>query len=158
MKILVAISSASVALFTATAGIGAGPDEAEQSPRTLVESLPSGAVSNAEVLETNGFRVESSRNAELGADLAPTGNHFEGLIIEADGIFKVGVEKGRPASAGGGVAIYHRDTGAPLLVGTGSDGDGRLDVVSYSVVDKSGQVVREVTDYDADGQAGHRCA
>lgn len=122
----------------------------------LLELVPSDTVSNADVFETNGFHVVSSRNRELDADLTPSGNQFEGLIVKADGVFKVGIEKGRSMSTGGGLGIYHRSSGVPMLTAADRNGDGRVDLVTYSVLNDDGETIREVIDYDADGQANIR--
>lgn len=135
----------------------AGPtDDTERLARSLAELVPDDTVSNLEVFEINGFRLESSRNKELGADLAPTGDQFESVIITSDGSFKVAVEKGRPTSSGGGLGIFHRSTGAPMLTAADQSGDGRLDLLTYTVFDEDGETLREIVDYGADGQANLR--
>ena len=139
-----------------TIGNAAETEERKQTIRSFSELIPSDTVSNIEVFETHGFRVESSQNKELGADFRPSGNQFESVIVTGDNIFKVAVEKGRPMSTGGGLAIFHRSAGTPMLSVGDKNGDGRIDVLSYSVVGEDGQTIREVVDYDADGQANLR--
>ena len=74
--------------------------------------------------------------------------------VTADGMFRAGVEKGRPISAGGGVAIVHRDSGQPILSVADADGDGALDGLSYATVDDDGKVVVQVTDLNRNGRRG----
>ena len=126
-------------------------DELEQLTEPLAEAIADN-MRNAEVYDTNGFHVESSEVGELGADLKPNGIRFQMLSVTADGTFRASVEKGRSISAGGGVAIFHRDSGQPLLSTGDSDGDGSLDALSYATVDQDGKVLVQVTDYEADGQ------
>jgi hypothetical protein len=152
----VAEMPAAIALLVAVSGSAVAQESTVRTTQALEDLIPEGTTSNVETFESNGFRIESSRNNEIRPDLEPTGNRFEGLIIEADGIFKVGVEKGRPMSAGGGVGIFHRITGVPVLSVADQSGDGRLDILSYSVIGKDGKAIREVVDYDADGQANVR--
>jgi len=134
----------------------AGTEKEEQSFRSFADLIPSDAVSNVQVFEANGFRIESAQNKELGAELNPSGNRFESLIVTGDDIFKVAVEKGRPMSTGGGLAIFHRTAGTPMLSAGDQNGDGIIDILSYSVVGEDGKAIREVVDYDADGQANLR--
>lgn len=113
-------------------------------------------MTNAEVYDTNGFHVESSQNEQLGADFKPDGHAFQMVSLTAAGVFRVILEKGRPMSTGGGLAIFHRDSGRPLLSVEDSDGDGALDGLAYSKVDKDGTVLLDVVDYEADGQPDMR--
>jgi hypothetical protein len=79
------------------------------------------------------------------------------LTVTAPGVLRVSVEKGREGiSKGGGVLIAHRDSGKPLLTAGDTDGDGRIDVLTYSVYDEGGGHVLDVIDYEADGQADMR--
>lgn len=115
------------------------------------------ATSDVERFETNGFRVEAETGAELGADLKPTGRSFAALEVSADGIFRVGIEKGRDGmSRGGGVALFHRASGWPMLSVGDRDGDGRIDILEYEVLDEQGAPVMSVVDYEADGQPDMR--
>jgi hypothetical protein len=72
------------------------------------------------------------------------------------GAFRVVLEKGRPMSTGGGLGIFHRQSGQPMLSAADRDGDGRLDVVTYAVVDGKGELLMDVVDYEADGQPDFR--
>ena len=111
---------------------------------------------NPEAREMNGFRVLTSDNAELGIDFKPNGNRFQQLDITSPGVFRTIVEKGRPSSLGGSTGVFHRDSGQPMFSAWDSDGDGRLDGVTYAAVDENGKIRVTVTDYDADGQADLR--
>jgi hypothetical protein len=124
----------------------------EELVRELTELLPPDTVTGTRVASLHGFRVEASHVKQLGQELQPNGVEFDAVTIEAPSRFKAVVTKESAPSVGGGVAIFHRDTGTPLLDTADNDGDGGLDVLSYSVVDTSGQVVVQITDYEADGQ------
>lgn len=130
-------------------------DELERVQELLATTIANN-VTNPEVYETNGFRVESSQNEQLGADFKPDGHPFQMVGLTAAGVFRVIVEKGRPMSVGGGLAISHRDSGRPILSVGDSDGDGALDGLTYSKVDKNGTVLLDVIDYEADGQPDMR--
>lgn len=130
-------------------------EEIEQ-VRGSLEQVVAENTTNAELYDANGFRVESSVNAQLGADFKPDGTRFEMLNISADGVFRVAIEKGRPQSSGGGLAIFHRDSERPILSVGDADGDGALDGLSYAKVDKDGKAILEVIDYEADGQPDMR--
>jgi hypothetical protein len=130
-------------------------DELERAKESLAAKIAEG-MSNVEVFDTNGFHVESSRIDELGADLESNDTRFEMLNVSATDVFRVAVEKGRPMSTGGGLAIFHRGSGQPMLSAGDSDGDGSLDGLSYAKVDSDGKALLEVVDYEADGQADLR--
>jgi hypothetical protein len=74
------------------------------------------------------------------------------LFASADGLFQVAVEKGRQSPTSGGVAVFHRETGQPMLSVGDTDGDGIFDVLEYSVLDEYGEGLLTVIDYEADGQ------
>jgi|GEM_PF-5083849 len=118
--------------------------------------IPPDTVSGVEVHESNGFRVESSRVNELDAEFRSNGQEFQYLSVTADGLFKTGIEKGRPMSAGGGLLVQQRDTEVPMLTAADRNGDGRLDIITYTVLDEKDEAVLEVVDYEADGQADVR--
>jgi len=129
----------------------------EELIEAFTKALPDDAVGNVERFVTNGFRVESSTAKELGRDLQPTGKEMALLDVRANGIFGVGIERGRDGmSLGGGIAIFHRDAGTPMLSAGDRDGDGRIDIVTYGVVDADGESVLDVVDYEADGQPDFR--
>lgn len=155
MKGILEIPTA-MAFLVVVSGVAVAQENTVRTTQAFEDLIPEGTTSNVEIFESNGFRIESSQNNESRPDLEPTGNRFEVLIIEADGVFKVGVEKGRPMSAGGGVGIFHRATGVPILSVGDQSGDGRFDILSYSVIGKDGKAISEVVDYDADGQADLR--
>jgi hypothetical protein len=128
-------------------------DATDELVQQFLEAIPPDTITNAQAYETNGFQVQSSQNRELGADFQPTGNQMQFLTVTAEGIFKVGIEKGRPMSTGGGIGIFHRESGAPMLTAGDQDGDGRIDILTYGVFDENGEHVLEIIDYEADGQA-----
>ena len=147
-------------LVVAAAAPAVAPAQDQPSGDELVEKLKRvlrDATSNVETFETNGYRVETEIGNELGADLKPTGRAMALLNVTADEMFRVGVEKGRDGmSRGGGVALFHRKTGQPMLVAGDRDGDGRIDVVEYDVLDETGEIAMSVVDYEADGQPDMR--
>jgi hypothetical protein len=111
---------------------------------------------NAAVYETNGFRVESAELEQLGATFEHDGTRFQALSVTADGVFRVGIEKGRPMSTGGGVGIFHRGTGTPMVSLADRNGDGLVDILTYAVLDENGTAILDVVDYEADGQPDMR--
>ncbi|MEO8307810.1 MAG: hypothetical protein ABI616_07185 [Pseudomonadota bacterium] len=124
--------------------------------REFVKAMPPDATTNAHRVDANGFHLESSQNKELDGSLKPTGNEFQTVIVTAPKTFKIGIEKGRSSSTGGGLAIFNRESGAPILSVGDANGDGQLDGLTYSKVDAAGKVLVSVTDYEADGQADLR--
>lgn len=114
--------------------------------------VPPDAVTQLQIFHANGFRIESSNNKELGGNFKPNGNEFQSAIVTADGGFTTVVEKGRPTSVGGALAMFHRQSGLPILSVADADGDGRLDGLTYTSVDADGKATLSVTDYEADGQ------
>ena len=147
--------SSAVLLLCLTLDAAAQDPTVDEGLEKVKESLARIAAENmkgADIHETNGFRVEASDNAELGADFKPNGNRFQGLSITSPGVFQTLVEKGRPSSQGGSTGAYHRDSGKPMLIAWDSDGDGRLNGVEYSTMDENGNPLVTVIDYEADGQ------
>jgi hypothetical protein len=126
--------------------------------------IPDGAMGRATTFETNGYKVESSVNKELGTDrdqdgkLGKTGDELKHLVVTSPDLFQIIVARRSHdgKSAGGGLGVFHRDTGEPMLSIGDTDGDGRIDVLTYSVFDASGAYIIEVVDYEADGQADMR--
>src|SRR5262245_34018378 len=129
--------------------------DVEQLKQSLTKTIDDNAT-NAAVYDTNGFHLESAEVAELGANFKPNGTRFQMVSVTADDVFKVGIEKGRSMSTGGGVGIFHRETGTPMVSISDRNGDGRIDILTYSVLDENGQAVLDVVDYEADGQADMR--
>ena len=155
------VSTAVVALSVVCplpcAGQNAAPPTKEELLETFTRALPDDAFGNVETFVTNGFRLESSTAKELGRDLKPTGKEMTLLAVSADDTFRVGIERGREGmSLGGGIALFHRDTGTPMLSAGDHDGDGRIDILTYGVVDADGDIVIDVIDYEADGQPDFR--
>lgn len=136
---------------------GAESPGREDLVEALTRRLPDDTFGNVERFVTNGFQIESSHAREIGRDFEPTGRTMALLEVAANDMFRVGIEKGREGmSLGGGVAIFHRDTGEPMLSVGDVDGDGSIDVLTYSVFDASGVHLLEVIDYEADGQPDMR--
>jgi hypothetical protein len=154
------LSAAAVASITGSilcfAQVADSPSR-DELVEAFTKALPDDAVENVESFMTNGFRVESSLAKELDGGLRPTRKEMTLLDVRANGIFGVGIERGRDGmSLGGGIAIFHRDAGTPMLSVGDRDGDGRIDVLTYSVVDAEGESVLDVVDYEADGQPDFR--
>jgi hypothetical protein len=130
-------------------------DDLERVRESLAQTIAENTT-NAAVFDTNGFHVESAEVEELGATFKPNGTRFQMLSVTADGVFKVGIEKGRAMSTGGGVAIFHRETGWPMVSLGDRNGDGVIDILTYGVLDKNGEGVLDIVDYEADGQPDMR--
>jgi hypothetical protein len=145
-----------VSVFCPSASVLSDDDDSREALMQQFSEIISDSISNPQVFEANGFKVKSSQNRELGADLQPNGNEMQFLIVEAEDIFKVGIEKGRPMSEGGAVTVFQRESGVPMLSASDQDGDGRVDILTYGVFDENGQQMLEVIDYEADGQADVR--
>ena len=120
------------------------------------DTLAENAISDSDVYRSNGFLIESAQVNQLGADLKPDGTQFQQVWVNADDVFRVVIEKGRPESTGGGVGIFHRQSWKPMLSVGDRDGDGRIDMLTYTVFDQDGEQVMDVIDYEADGQADIR--
>lgn len=155
--VLLMIRGALIICFAApaTGQDGDVDNELERVQDTLAQIVEDNAT-NAAVYDTNGFHVEAAELEELGATFKPDGTRFQLLWITADDVFKVAVEKGRPMSTGGGVGIFHRKNGTPMVSIADRNGDGLVDILTYAVLDENGEVVLDVVDYEADGQADMR--
>lgn len=147
---------AAVSLFAFQLSGRADTSASDKNSMELFPDLLSEGTVAAERFETNGFRLWSSQNRELGLDFKPNGQEMQMLLIEADDIFTVVVEKGRDMSTGGGVGIFHRDSKTPMVSLGDTTGDGQIDALSYTVVNEQGAAVVDVVDYGADGQADMR--
>ena len=134
---------------------GGTRDELEQLKESLTKTIDDNAA-NVAIYDTNGFHLESAEVAELGANFKPGASRFQVLSVTADDVFNVSIEKGRPMSTGGGVGIFHRETGTPMVSISDRNGDGRIDILTYAVLDESGQAILDVVDYEADGQPDMR--
>lgn len=147
------IRRATIGIFALGFAIGvAAAQELEDATHRMAEAV-SEATSNSELIETNGFQIESSTGRQLNRELKPTGDPFQMILVRADKTFSVAIESGRPGmSIGGGVGVFDRNTGKPLLSFGDRDGDGRIDILDYNVLDENGEQILSVTDYEFDGQ------
>ena len=142
-------SNAFALWLIASAAMAQDSDDARQ---RIAEAISRGTT-NAQRIETNGFRIDSSQARELDRDLEPSGPQFEMINVSAANTFQVAIEKGRPGmSLGGGIAIFHGETGRPMMSFGDRDGDGRIDILDYDVLDENGEPILSVTDYEFDGQ------
>lgn len=114
------------------------------------------ATLSTHTFDSLGFRIEASDNRQLDAKLDPNGAAFQSLVVRAEGTFKVAFDQGPASALGGGVALFHRASGAPMLSVSDPDGDGRLDNLTYTTMSADGRPLVSVTDYEADGQADLR--
>jgi hypothetical protein len=152
-----AIYAAAALLVFGSSAQNSGPDDELEQVKESLARLIAQNTTSADVYVTNGFHIGSSQIADLGADLNTNGNQAELLSVTSDGVFQVVIEKGRTGSStGGGVGLHHRKTGAPMLSVSDRDGDGRLDILAYGVVDEEGNAILDVVDYEADGQPDMR--
>lgn len=118
--------------------------------------IPSDVIRDVETFEANGFQVTSSTASELNAEFEPSGSEKELLRVESDGMFSVWLERSRTQTSGGGIMVQHPQSGWPLLLANDNDSDGRLDILTYTVMNEFGESLIEITDYDVDGQADLR--
>jgi hypothetical protein len=151
MRLMTCALAVSCVALAVAAQDSSRDDRLERLKESLETVIASNAT-NAEAYDANGFHIESSDNAQLGADLRPDGQRFQLVSVTAPDIFAVIVEKGRPMSTGGGLSISHRDSGQPLLSVSDTNGDGALDALTYSKVDERGERLIDVVDYEFDGQ------
>jgi hypothetical protein len=145
-----------VAVFCFASGVSSQESDSREDLLRQFSELISESTTDLQEFETNGFKIQSSQNKELGADFQPNGNEMQILNIEANGMFNVAVEKGRPMSTGGGIALFHRESGVPMLGAGDQNGDGSIDILTYGVIDENGKHILDVIDYEADGQADLR--
>jgi len=128
--------------------------------REFTKVIPPDIYANTQTFAVNGFSIESSRYKQLGVKgeegLSFNGKEIEAVFVTAPGVLKAAVEKGVPPTMGGGIEVFHRDSGTPLVSLMASAGDGSLNYMEYSNADASGKVVMTVIDYEADGQADFR--
>ncbi len=147
-------------LLCVDASVAAAPEPTkDELVREFMKVIPPGTISRAQSFEVNGFGIESSRYKQLGGsgeELTFNGREMEAVVVTAPGLLKAVVEKGIPPTAGGGLAVFHRDSGTPLVSLMDSNGDGALDFIEYSTVDAAGVPLVQVMDYDANGQADLR--
>jgi hypothetical protein len=157
------VLTAFVSAFIMSAVLGGEQVSRDELLEEFRKIIPADALGRATVFETNGYKLESSINKELGkldqdGKLDYTGRELKHLVVNSPDLFQVVVGRGSVDGKpdGGGVGIFKRDTGEPMLSAGDTDGDGRIDVLTYSVFDASGAYVLEVVDYEADGQADMR--
>jgi hypothetical protein len=150
-----------LAVLYATASVAAEPEPFKDDlVREFMKIIPPDTFTNTQTFAVNGFDIESTRYKQLGVKgedgLSFNGKEIETVFVTAPGVLKAAVEKGVPPTIGGGVVVFHRDSGAPLANLMASTGDGALSYMEYSNADASGKVVMTVIDYEADGQADFR--
>lgn len=139
-------------ICAATSGAAEEDLSRDEAFKTFLELIPPGTVTHSQAVESNGFHLEFDRYKQLDVGLKPNGDEFQSVFVSASGAFKTQVVKGVSPTLNNGVSIYHRDSGAPLLTLSDSDGNGMPDVLTYATVDANGKVTMEATDYDMDGQ------
>lgn len=145
------------------ANSGEQPRDLESLEAAFIKAMPGDTIQGAATFHSNGFQINAGMLKELGTEKAaegkfkPTDKEMRVLIVEAPGMFKLGLENGRDAvSMGGGITLFQRGTGLPMLSAGDADGDGRIDSLRYSVFDARNERILEVIDYEADGQADIR--
>lgn len=137
-------------------GVAQDEDLREELVDRVLDVMPDDTVTGAEVFEANGFRMETADVKQLNERFQQDGTEFQLLTVDAKGVFRVIVEKGREEATSGSVGIYHRLSGQDMLTAADRDADGRIDLLLLNVLDENGDVVMNVIDYEADGQPDFR--
>jgi hypothetical protein len=155
---LIALAAAGV-----HANSGEQPRDLQSPEAAFIKAMPGDTIRGAATFHSNGFQINAGMLKELGTEKAaegkfkPTDKEMRVLTVEAPRMFKLGIENGRDGvSMGGGVTLFQRSTGLPMLSVGDADGDGRIDTLSYSVFDVRNERILEVIDYEADGQPDMR--
>lgn len=128
--------------------------------------MPPGTLTNAHVCQSNGVIMGTFKVNELALDtsghsvkLRKSGNIWTTVTIAGKkGLPNsiVNLSFGQYGDNNFGVVVHDRKTGRMALTAGDSDGDGHLDQLRYTAVDKAGHPVVEVTDFGMDGQADFR--
>jgi hypothetical protein len=112
-----------------------------------------------QVFETPSFRVvsarslvESSQRSPVGPETATEGREIEALIVTGNVPFEVNVADGTSTTRGSGIGVSHAMSGRSMMTMSDQDGDGQMDILTYSVIDAEGAASVQVIDYELDGQ------
>ncbi|HET6725191.1 MAG TPA: hypothetical protein VFH85_04230 [Gammaproteobacteria bacterium] len=157
-------AGASLALICASS-LAATPSS-DQLVQKLLKSMPPGTLTNAHVCKSNGVTVGTFKINELvpnisghSVKLQKSGDMWTGVTIsEKEGLANpvVALSFGQYGDNNFGIVVQDRKTGGIVLTAGDSDGDGHLDQLRYTALDKAGSPVVEITDFDMDGQADFR--
>lgn len=107
------------------------------------------SISNAEL---DGFKMESAFYNALGKGLKPSKTTTHSLFISNQKTMNVSVSVDDNKENSNGVSIYQKNTGQSYVSVSDSDGDGVLDFITYSILDKDGKLLSSVEDFGMDGQ------
>ena len=112
-----------------------------------------------QVLDTPSFHVVSARSLVESSQRSPRGpvteadaREIETLMVTGSVPFKVIVTDGTTTTPGSGISVSHAVSGRSMMTMSDQDGDGQMDIVTYSVLDSEGAATVQVIDYEADGQ------
>ncbi len=142
-------------LLLSVGSVSCGVEERFADTKLEQDSIESELSEPSDVLEKLGYRVRITEVEQLGADFKPNGKTTDLLTMSANQFLTIHVGKERE-KPGGGITLYNSATMQPLLNASDANGDGRLDLLAYTVLDESGNWVTEVFDYGADGIADMR--
>ena len=107
------------------------------------------SISNAEL---DGFKMESAFYNALGKGLKPSKTTTHSLFISNQKTMNVSLSVDDNKENSNGVSIYQKNTGQSYVSVSDSDGDGVLDFITYSILDKDGKLLSSVEDFGMDGQ------
>lgn len=111
-----------------------------------------GAIKSINNAELDGFKMESAFYNALGKGFKPSKTTSHSLFISNQKTMDVSVSVDDNKENSNGVGIFQKNTGMPYVSVSDNDGDGVLDFITYSILDKDGKLLSSVEDFGMDGQ------
>jgi hypothetical protein len=142
-----------LAILLVTCQTRAADPTTDELARLLLKRLPPDTLVPQQSCRAGEITLETMEAKTVsGADFKPTRERFRMAEVEIPGKPTLLFELDRRANNSIGIVMSHPKSGYPMLQVGDDDGDGRLDFLSYTVLDSNGNSLVQITDYEMDGQ------
>jgi len=123
-------------------------DEFSEKLRPLVEE----SIHDLKTYKSNGFSIQTFKFSPIDPIKLKKENHIYSMaIIKGDQTPSIHIGLDTENKNSFGFTVYHSKTNEPIISTGDLDGDGKLDGLTYYVMDKNGKALMEIIDYGMDG-------
>lgn len=126
-------------------------DSSIESFREKLDPLIKESINALKTYESNGFSIQTFKASEISAELKRENDTYSKAIIKGDQTPSIHIEIDRKNKNSFGFAVFDSRTNEPIISTTDAEGDGKLDDLTYTVMDDHGRGLIQITDYGMDG-------